>query len=281
MAEFSLAFMACDAHELACHCVAQHAGLYRRHGLEPRLVDAGFGIEQLPEKTLHAACGAALLRWLNGSAEKVVFVAAARPMFWLHAAPEIEELGDLAGQAIAGYPRSAPPALLLDAWLTQRLADPAPIVLPARDDIARFGLLRDGSVVAALCSSALPPAAVRAAGFESRAFFGDEFTVATTGLAASTTLCEQEPELLRATCACFADALALLHDDDELLQRALAARLPTIGAGPASLLAPLRRCYTRTGRADQASLDAGIALFRGVAKAAPPANALYDFSYLP
>ncbi|RMF95285.1 MAG: hypothetical protein D6727_11020 [Gammaproteobacteria bacterium] len=281
MAEFSLAFMACDAHELACHCVAQHAGLYRRYGLEPQLVDAGFGIDQLPEKTLHAACGAALLRWLNGSAEKVVFVAAERPMFWLHAAQAIHDFDGLAGRAIAAYPALAPPALLLQALLADRLSGPAPAVLPARDDVARFGLLRDGSAVAALCSSALPPAAVQAAGCRTLAFLGDEFTVATTGLAASTTLCEQEPELLRAICACFADALTLLHDDDELLQRALAARLPTIGAGPASLLAPLRRCYTRAGRADQASLEAGIALFCGRVKVEPPRAGLYDFSYLP
>ncbi len=282
MTEVWLAFMACDAHELACHCVAQHAGLYRRHGLTVRLLDGGFDAGCLSERTLHAACGAALLRWLNGSPEKVVFVAAQRPMFWLHAAPGIRGLDELAGQAIAAYPQAAPPALLLNALLAARISGPAPVIVPARDDVARLGLLRDGSVAAALCSAALPPAAIRAAGCKTLSFLGDEFSIATTGLAASAAFCEQAPELLRAMCACFSEALALLHGDEDLLRRALESRLATIGAGPASLLAPLRRCYTRAGRAEGHALDAGIELFGRAARGRSAAAAdLYDFSYLP
>lgn len=284
MTQLHLAFKAYDVHELGCHFVARHAGLYDRHGLRPTLVDSTFTPDdELPAPTFHAACGAALAAWLQGADTRVVFVATDRPMFWLYAQSDIRSLEDLSGRIVAGYPPAAPPAMFLrQIWAERGLAPEGLRIEAARDDIARIGLLQDGHAAAALVSSVMPPSVMKALGFEPLVFLGDEIRVATTGLAVHASLREQAPELVRAMCNCYLEALRLIHDDASVVQAALRDVAAPIGGDAAELAALLRRCYTAAGRSSLDELQQGadrMSAAIGVRNARPVAG-LYDFSYL-
>jgi ABC-type nitrate/sulfonate/bicarbonate transport system substrate-binding protein len=279
-----LAFKAYDVHELGCHFVARHAGLYERYQLEPRLLDATFTADDaLPMDIFRVACGAALAGWLKGADSRVVFVAADRPMFWLYSQPGFRMLAELRGCPVAGYPPGAPPdAFLGEIWSAAGLALDELSVTPARDDVARLGLLRDGSAAAALISSAVPPAVLAGLGFEPLVFMGDELRVATTGLAVAPAFCAEQPELIAAMCACYRDAMALIHADRVLLEAALRGAAVGVGGDAASLAGPLAACYTRDGRSPAPLLAAGAdGLARAMGIRAPRSvSELYDFSFL-
>lgn len=284
MTEINLAFKAYDVHELGCHFVARHAGLYERHSLQPRLIDATFiADDALPPHSFLAACGSALAAWLQGADTRVVFVATDRPMFWLYGRPELRGLADLEGELVAGYPPAAPPAVFLrEVWASHGLAPDRLQVRAARDDVARVGLLRDGGAAAALISSAVPPGVMQAFGFEPLMFLGDEIRVATTGLAASPSLCKGERDLVAALCACYSEALALIHQDTAIVEAALRSGVVSIGSDVASLAVVLRRCYTQDGESPAERLQQGadrMARAMGI-EGARSVSGLYDFSFL-
>lgn len=280
----TLGFRAYDVHELACHFVARKAGLYRRHGLQVRLVDTNFVSDaELPPRTFHAACGASLLSWLAGADMRVVFVAASRPMFWLYARPDMQQLADLDGKAVAGFPPPTPPALFLRLILEQESVDPDRVVIePARDDMARLGLLCDAAVSAALVSSAIAPQRIECRGFRELSFFGDELRVPTTGLAVNAATSAAEPDLVAAMGACYAEALNLIHDEPGVLEAALADCVTAIGAEQEALAERVRRCYTRDGRVDPATLEPVIGAIAAAVGATNVGafDSLYDFSAL-
>jgi len=282
--EVLLAFKAYDVHELGCHFVARHAGLYERHRLEPRLLDATFTADDaLPAKSFQAACGAALASWLNGADTRVVFVAADRPMFWLYAQPGVRRLAELQGCTIAGYPPGAPPAAFLrEIWSAAGLSLEVLHAEPARDDVARLGLLRDGSAAAALISSAVPPAAMASLGFLPLVFIGDELRMATTGLAVAPALCARQPELVTAMCACYRDALALIHEDAAVVEDALVGAVVPIAGHGASLAGALKACYSQDGRSTPELLQQGAERLARVLdiQNPRPVTGLYEFSFL-
>ena len=222
MESISLGFKSFDVHELACHFVARHAGLYARHRVDVALVDTTFGATDRPP-LFSAACGAALCEWLGGADNEVVLVAAERPMFWLYARSDVGGLGDLAGHAVAGYPDAAPPAALSRAFLQARAVGPDTVTfIPARDDAARIGLLGDNAVAAAVISSAVAPRNLEQRGFRELAWFGEDLRVPTTGLAIAAGARASHGDVIAAMCACYRDALALIHDEIGVLEAALA-----------------------------------------------------------
>jgi hypothetical protein len=283
MTTLHLGFKAFDLHELACHFMARQAGLYAARGLEVRLLDTNFvPDQQLPPRTFHAACTAALLAWLHGAATKVVFVACERPMFWLAGRPGLAVSG-LARGAIAGYPPDTPPAALLQMVLRGLGLDGhrTPVVLPARDDNARLGLLIAGDVDAAVVSSALPPDRVRRRGVSPLAFFGEELRFPTTGLAVSCELHAREPDLVAAMCVCYQQALRLLRGDDAVTRAAITEFLAFTGAEVEEAVALVRRCYTEDGRSPVEVQAFAISAMRStLGLTAQPAGELYDFSAL-
>jgi len=280
----TLGFKSYDIHELACHFVARQAGLYSRHGLNVRLTDTTYVPNtQLPSRTFHAACGAALTTWFDGADARVVFVAADRPMFWLYARPGLGGLADLEGSVVAGYPAMAPPAVLLRAILRTHSIDPDRVrTLAARDDVARIGLLSDDSVSAALISSATAPQSLAARGLTELLWFGNEIRMPTTGLAVDPGTAESAPDLVAAMCRCYREALALIHDEAGVLEAALGEFVTVVGAEQATMADRVRACYTRDGRLDAATLDDVIGtVSTTLGKPAPgPQNSLYDFSML-
>lgn len=271
-----LGFRAFDLHELACHFVAQRAGLYAARGLEVRLFDANFvADEQLPPRTFLAACTGALIDWLRGAALRVVFVACERPMFWLVGRSGAST--DLADARIAGYPAGTPPAALLQLLLSG--SGVAATVIPARDDPARLGLLRAGEVEAAVVSSAVLAGRLAARGLTVLRFFGDALRLPSTGLAVMRELQARDPALVHAMSECFRDSLRLLREDERLARAALATGLDLKRAECGEALALLHACYTRDGRCESSVTEAGIEAMRrltGVAER--PAIDLYDFS---
>jgi uncharacterized protein YjhX (UPF0386 family) len=157
----------------------------------------------------------------------------------------------------------------------------APVLLPARDDSARLGLLLSGDVDAAVLSSAVSPERIARRGLPTLRFFGDVLRLPTTGLAVPADLLAREPGLVRAMCACYREGLRLLREDAGMTADAFAAVLELSSAEAASAVALVRDCYTRDGRGDS-DLQAGAieAVRRALGGRAPPTAGLYDFSAL-
>lgn len=261
MTTVHLGFKAFDPHELACHFIARHAGLYAARGLDVQLLDTTFLTDvQLPPVTLHAACTAALFAWLRGTPTCVVFVACDRPMFWLVGRPGALDRAGEGRVRIAGYPPGAPPGELLrlvvagDPELAHRELE----ILPVRDDVARLGLVAGGDVDAAVISSGVTPGRLRRLGLASLRFFGDVLRVPTTGLAVHRDLLEREPEIVRAMRACHRESLHLLHAGDVRALEALGTSLDLPHDDARDVAGSLRQCCTAAGRSTVAIESAAI-----------------------
>jgi hypothetical protein len=282
MVSIHLGFKAFDLHELACHFVARHAGLYTARGLDVHLLETTFlADEQLPPRTFQAACTAALIAWLRGAPVRVVFVACDRPMFWLvgRAGATLSEVAH--SGRIASYPPGAAPGELLRLILGEAGQGGEPVLLPARDDNARLGLLLSGDVDAAVISSAVPVQRLTRRGLTILNFFGDALRLPTTGLAVPVDLLDREPGVVRAMCACYREGLRLLREDASLAAQAFAAALDLNGDEATSAVALVRCCYTTDGRGDESAQAAAIDAVRGTLGAdVSRAAGLYDFSAL-
>jgi len=263
MYSVTLGFKAFDAHELLCHFVAVRTGLYGKHGLQAELEDITFISEtELPKNWFQASCGAALASAVNGIPQRVVFVGVDRPMFWIYAGRHIEHLHDLEHRRLATFPPFAPPYQLANIILARAgLAGSDAVRLhPARDDTARFGLLRSGHVDAAVISSAIAPARLTEQGFSMLAFFGDEFRMPTTGLGIDQSFIHEEPEVTNLIVDIHKQSLELMHADAELVSRVL-REVFDVAPGHADATAmQYLSCYTEngttTGEIAQAAIDA-------------------------
>ncbi|MDT8320506.1 MAG: hypothetical protein RQ826_08250 [Xanthomonadales bacterium] len=280
MSTVQLGFKAFDCHELLCHAVAQEAGLYAEQGLSVRLLDTTFTPDEaLPADIFHAACGAALADFLQGRERRVVFVACERPMFWLFARPGIDTLSALNGARVASFPEVAPPAAFLRKLLSDESV--APDLLPARDDVARLGLLRSGSVEAALFSAQYLPHQLEAIGLQELLFIGDRLRLPSTGLAVSGELFEREPERVAAMVAIFRQAMQLIFADDQLLARVLTESFAMPAQSLQQALTTVRNCLNRSGFSDAALLQAALdRAARGMGLKSRPAGELYRFDFV-
>lgn len=282
MIEIRIGFKAFDMHELLCHFAAKHAGLYDQAGLRVRLCDTTFLSEDaLPPETFSVACAGALMEWLQGMPKKVVFVACERPMFWLYARPHGGGLNAMHGARVAGYPAVAPPAVFLQAVL--QAAGPGRgvwDVVPARDDVARLGLLLAGDVDAAVLSSAVPPARAEELGLKELLFFGDRLHIPTTGLAVHRGLLESRPELVAEVTRVFRRGLDLLRGSRDLLDQLLGYFPGMPVRLRAADRARLLRCFCTDGTTREPVNQAAITLMRDILKPSgpPPAEPLYDFA---
>jgi ABC-type nitrate/sulfonate/bicarbonate transport system substrate-binding protein len=271
----TLGFKAFDAHELLCHFVAVHAGLYQRECIAVQLADITFVADsELPDHVFQASCGAALLSAVKGSGQKVVFVAVDRPMFWIWSRAPLTSVAGLARGRLATYPAIAPPHALANIVLRKAGLDLAQDVtlLPARDDVARLGLLRSGSVDAAVISSAIAPARMAGLGFHPLCFIGDELRLPTTGLAVDQAHLQRAPEQVRALAAIHRESLRLLHADRDLTAAVLCDWFdisPDIASDTAQRYAT---AFTADGRTSPAIAQGAIdALCTAMGIAARPA----------
>lgn len=254
MKKVNLGFKAFDLHELGCHFVSDHCDIYRENGLDVRLLDTTFIPDsKCPPPTFHAACGAALVACLAGERVKVGFVATDRPMFWLYTRPAVRSIESLRNKRIASFPSQAPPAYFLRTVLRQANIDPDNdlMIEPARDDIARLGLLRAGDVDAALISSAILPVQVKRMGFHSLLFVGDSLRIPSTGLAFEETLLKEDPDVVETMLTCYREALRLIHDGNGTIGDAISRFLPLQDDDLESACGLLRACYTRQGNIDK------------------------------
>ena len=261
MTSVELGFKAYDLHELACHFVAEHAGLYRERELEVTLRDTrGVSDDQLPDSLFSAACGAALFRKLGGALVRVEVVASTRPMFWLHANPGVHVLDDLRERTIATYPTAAPPAQFLEIVLEDAGLTPGIDVtlVSAPDDAARIELLRRREADAALVSSAILPHRVKQLGFRELSCLGDRLRLPTTGLAVSLMMVKTHPRVVAAMADACRAALRLAHVDEALLHEALrgSGLVDSKDVGHAAAL--VRKFFTEDGRVAAADVRPGV-----------------------
>jgi ABC-type nitrate/sulfonate/bicarbonate transport system substrate-binding protein len=264
-AAITLGFKAFDAHELLCHFVAVHAGLYQRERIAVQLADITFVADsELPEHVFQASCGAALASAVKGSGQKVVFVAVDRPMFWIWSRAPLAGVAGLVRGRLATYPAIAPPHALANIVLRKAGLDVGPdggrdvTLLPARDDVARLGLLRSGSVDAAVISSAIAPARMTGLGFHQLCFIGDELRLPTTGLAVDQAHLQRAPDQVRALVDSHRESLRLVHSDRDLTTAVLRDWFdvsPDIAAATAQCYAT---AFTTDGRTSPAIAQGAI-----------------------
>ena len=123
----------------------------------------------------------------------------------------------------ATFPAIAPPHHLANIILQRAGVDLKQDInfSPARDDVARFGLLKTGNADAAIISSAISPLTVEKAGFRELCFFGDAIRMPTTGLAVHATQMEQNTGLVETLVVILRESLTLLHSDPVLVAHVL------------------------------------------------------------
>ena len=278
--EIKLGFKAFDPHELLCHFIAQKAGLYEQENISVQLIDITFAPDEaLPSGFFQASCGAALAAALKGASQRVVTVAVDRPMFWIYSADHVAGWTDLAERRFATFPAVAPPHHMANAILQMAGVDVARLeLLPARDDVARLGLLKSGSVDAAVISSSISPVRIEQYGFNTLGFFGDKMRLPSTGLAIDEAFLNAEPELTATLAGIWRDGLDRIHRDSELVASVLEETFdvsPEISQATAELY---RQNYTRTGQTTAEIAQAAIAsMAKALNVAAPPA---WDSIYL-
>lgn len=282
MTPVTLGFKAFDAHELLCHFVAVEAGLYRREKLQVDLADITFVPDtELPAHFFQASCGAALTSALKGLGQRVVLVAVDRPLFWIYARDPGMSLAGLAQCRIATFPVMAPPHQMANFLLRKAGLDTRTDVtlMQARDDAARFGLLKSGSVEAAVISSAIAPARMARQGFHPLCWFGEELRVPSTGLAIDQAFLRREAEQVQAMVRVHRESLQLIHADAGFTGAVLSEYFdldPAISLETARLYAT---AFTADGRTSQGIAEGAIhALCDAMAIAARPDwNEVYAF----
>ena len=205
-----------DVHELLCHFIAKRLGFYEEAGLDVTVIDATFvADDKLPESNyFQVACGAAYLGRRDNFPFKVALAATTKPMFWLHARAGIENIEELKGKRVATYPPVAPPHWFSRALLRKNGLDPDRDLdmRPCRDDIIRFGLLRDGDIDAAVISSAISPVTVQQSGLNTLTLLGDEVTFVSTGIATTEKIMQEQPEMVSALISVFQKSLTTIHE---------------------------------------------------------------------
>jgi ABC-type nitrate/sulfonate/bicarbonate transport system substrate-binding protein len=273
-----------DVHELLCHFLAKRLGYYADEGLDVRVVDVTFvPDERLPDKDyFQVACGAAYLGRREGHPFKVLLAATDRPMFWLHARPEIESVDDLAGERVATYPPVAPPHWFSRVALRNHGLDPDADVSfwPCRDDIIRLGMLRERDVDAAVISSAVSPLTVQAHGLRTLTLLGEEVQFVTTGVATSERFVKDQPDLAAALVRSFRRSLDAIHESAEDAIAVIGDVLAVSHERAAETYRLILPCYTRNGRVSREVLQRAVD--RLDAEGAPgrpfAVDELYDFS---
>lgn len=286
MAEVECGIKAYDVHELYCHFLAERLGYYADEALRVRVIDVTFTPdEKLPQRSyFQVACGAAYLGRREGFPFKVVLAAATRPMFWLHARPEIDSIEALRGRRVATYPPVAPPHWFHRVLLRKHGLDPDSDLefWPCRDDIIRLGLLRGGDVDAALLSSATSPVAVQRLGLRTLALSGDEVRFVTTGVATFESIVREQRDLVEAVVRAHRRALEAIHEQPDEAVAVLADVLREPDDVARETFEGMRHCFTRDGVAEPQVLEEAFADLGGVLPPADPIEPsdLYDFSLL-
>jgi ABC-type nitrate/sulfonate/bicarbonate transport system substrate-binding protein len=281
MKQVYLAYKAYDIHELLCHAIADAAGLYAAADLSVTLMDTTFTPDEaLPENTFHVACGATLASFLSGQPSKVVFVACDRPMFWLYGRPGIDSVDSLAQARVATFLNSTPPAKFLKKYLEQ--SGIAPGMLPCRDDASRLGLLSSCSVDGALISSHYLPYEVEARGAKQLALLGDSIRLPSTGLAVSSELQNENPQLVADMVNVYQEAMKLVFDDDQgVLRRVLQDYFGKTPEGLDAAVNIIRHCYNPFGFSYDSVLQPAVdGMAANMHLSSRPCGELYEFKFI-
>ena len=283
MTRVYLGFKAFDVHELLCHFVAQRVGLYRQQGFDVALLDTALLPEDhLPELFFSAACGAALMTWLQGAPNRVVLCNTDKPMFWLYSRDNISDISQLNGTRIGSYPGMAPPAQFLKNLLRSNEEKSLQQVslLACSNDTARLGLLKSGDVDAALISSAIPPAAMAKQGFRNALPLSQFIRVPTTGLAIKESLLKQEPQLVSSMVSVFQQSLEYIDGDPALVSEILEESFSFPKNIIPATIAMIQQHYGKDGRSTAAIQNQAIVLMAEQLGCGKPHTCLYDFSLL-
>jgi len=251
MTRIQVGFKAFDPHELLCHFIAVNAGLYKRENIDVELIDITFVADtELPLHVSQVSCGAALSSALKGIAQRIIFVATDKPMFWIYSSGRIKSMEALAQSKIATFPAMAPPHHLANIILGKSgiNAEQDVILLPARDDAARFGLLVSGNVDAAVISSVIAPAKIEYSGLNMLCFFGDEIRIPTTGLAIEKSYLDKETELFKTMVNILEQSLSIIHEDPDAVAGVLKEYFDVDDRFKMETAVLLQNYYTKDGR---------------------------------
>ena len=151
---------------------------------------------------------------------------------------------------IATFPVIAPPYHLANIILNKAGVNVEQDVelLAARDDVARFGLLKSGSVDAAVISSAIAPAKIEQSGFNKLCFFGDEIRIPTTGLGVDQSFLDKDPELVSSFTNILKEGLSIIHKDLDFTAMVLKKYFDVDDAFKNETASLFQKFFTQDGR---------------------------------
>jgi ABC-type nitrate/sulfonate/bicarbonate transport system substrate-binding protein len=191
--ELDFGYVGLGAHEELVYAVAEGLGLYEQEGVRVTVRDAtGWDDERLRAAAIVGLGRTVLLRMHTGVPWTALCVNTDRPLFWLMARREFEEVADLRGRRIGMHAALAAPGCFARIVLREHGLDPVADVeavsMHPGDYAEHIGLLRSGGLDAAVIGSTRSPEQLVAEeGLHTLAFFGDVFRIPTVGVAVDPT----------------------------------------------------------------------------------------------
>jgi ABC-type nitrate/sulfonate/bicarbonate transport system substrate-binding protein len=189
MRELDFSYVGLGVHEELVCSVAAALGYYEEEGVRVSLAD---GRHWDDERLRGSACvglgRTTLIRMLAGTPWALLCVNTDRPLFWLMARPEFEDVSDLRGRRVGMHAPLVAPGCFARIVLRGRGLDPDKDVESVHMDPADYSehlrLLESGELDAAVIGSTRSPEQLVAdRGLRRLVFFGDEFQIPTVGVA--------------------------------------------------------------------------------------------------
>jgi ABC-type nitrate/sulfonate/bicarbonate transport system substrate-binding protein len=189
MPELDFAYVGLGAHEEVVYSVAAELGYYADEGVTVAVRDGvRWDDERLRQAAVVGLGRTLLIRLLAATPWTMLCVNTDRPLFWLMARAEFEDVADLRGRRVAMHAPLVAPGCFARIVLRGRGLDPdadiEAISMHPGDYSEHVRLLKAGELDAAVVGSTLSPEQLAAEeGLRLLAFFGDELQIPTTGVA--------------------------------------------------------------------------------------------------
>jgi ABC-type nitrate/sulfonate/bicarbonate transport system substrate-binding protein len=192
--------------------VAQHLGLFERHGYEPRVLvlEPRAALAALLSGELHfyTAIGSTARAALRGVPVRVGLVALNQPDFSLVAAKEIASFEQLKGKVIGGYTPQGTVNVVLNELMRRRGFKPEDYKV-VNAGTARAAALSSGTVQVALLNSVETVRMVKQ-GFHVLARAGDVLEIPQSGLGMSVASVQSKREFLRPAARAVLEAIRII-----------------------------------------------------------------------
>jgi NitT/TauT family transport system substrate-binding protein len=220
--ELDFAYVGLGAHEEVVYSVAAELGYYADEGVDVTIQDGvRWDDERLRQAAVVGLGRTLLIRLLAGTPWTMLCVNTERPLFWLMARAEFEDISDLRGRSVAMHPALVAPGCFARIVLRGRGLDPDTDIdarpMHPGDYSEHLRMLKSGELDAAVIGSTLSPEQLEAEeGLRLLLFFGDELQIPTTGVAIDPSVVALDDPRVRGLVRANLRALRTLVDDPDI-----------------------------------------------------------------